>query len=127
MAVNVCLAFVSPVDIIQWDVRSCLVKYLIYTDGTTKYNSNKIKYYKRIITANINTATDTGYRSGSLATNIPYDDDYVYLITQSGIQNITIIYSVSNSIIIGKLCVIVTSPVSVNLGDIDIYIIAIKK
>lgn len=41
MAVNVCLAFVSPVDIIQWEVISCLVKYLIYTDGK-KYNKRQL-------------------------------------------------------------------------------------
>ena len=43
MAVNVYLAFVSPIDIIQWEVISCLVKYLIYTDGSIykkKYNTD---------------------------------------------------------------------------------------
>lgn len=88
-----------------------------------------IKTYEvEVGTINVNITTETGFRTASIRIeNIPYDDNYIYFCTSESIQDLRIINSVSNSQILGVLCLLFTTPKQITLYNQKIYIVAIRK
>lgn len=115
------MADVSIVDIDgeQWNIKDVPL--------TQKVNNLTRAYFLQIPSIAITTATNTGFRSTSQKTNIPYNPDMEYIVNINTLENVRAYISRQNSAQSGYLDYILTCNIQCNLSNVSLSIIGVKR